>query len=476
MYKVYVLAFPYDKNSLSLGALKALQGTECIVLKQNEPKLEAFLQEESLAYISLDSLWDSCDSYETLHARMADKILELAKTSPVLYCVADSLFDSSVKILKKKTDLEIIPSLSLFQYYMASLPLDGLDEVLCVSASDLMDKRIHPKQNIFISELGDTLLAGQVKLLLGDLYDDEMTVHYFSQGKKGMLQKEIPLFELDMQEINPSSAVFVKGQEFLSRNRFDYEDLLDIVAVLRGPNGCPWDRRQTHESLREFMLEESHELVGAITAKDLENTCEELGDVLLQVALHGNIAEENGEFRHNDVTSAISKKMIERHVHVFGEKHCETPEEVLKSWEEIKKKEKGLDSVSESMLQVSKALPSLMRAEKVQNKAAKAGLDFANLADAASKVREELEELLEAVQNHAENAEEELGDLLFSVVNVARFAKLNPDVSLTFSTEKFINRFRQLENLLKVDKKSLKDLTLEELDVYWNIGKAVLKD
>lgn len=477
MSNIYAIAIPACADTLSLAAVRKLKEADCIILKQSASAMEAYLQEQQLMYRSLDYLWDSCADYDELHQKIADLILNEARDKALVYLLPEPLFDISLKLLSAQTQITVVPSLSLTQSYLCTLDTSSIDNITCISASSLLEKRVHPKQSLLITELGDALLAGQVKLKLGDLFDEEMSVCCLTLSEGKIKQKQILLYELDRQNIDHNSALFVQGQGFLQRKRFDFEDLQDIIAMLRGPEGCPWDKKQTHESLREYMIEEAHELVGAIYEKDMDNICEELGDVLLQVVLHASIAEQSEEFNANDITSQICQKMIARHAHIFGDKVCNTAEDVVKSWEEIKRKEKGLDSVSETMLGISKHLPSLMRAEKVQSKAAKAGMDFASAEAAAGKINEELAEVLaELSADRREKLEEEIGDLLFSVVNVARLAGCSSDVALSISTEKFIRRFKNLEKMLNLEKKALKDLTLEEIDVYWNIGKAVLED
>ncbi|HEX3076472.1 MAG TPA: nucleoside triphosphate pyrophosphohydrolase [Lachnospiraceae bacterium] len=250
--------------------------------------------------------------------------------------------------------------------------------------------------------------------------------------------------------------------------QYSFNDLMDIIRELRSEHGCPWDREQTHESLKNCLLEECYETVDAINNKDTDNLREELGDVLLQVALHTAIAEEEKEFSIDEVTTEICEKMIRRHPHVFGDATADSSKEVLKNWEEIKVKEKKESSASEGMLRVAKALPSTIRAEKVQKKAAKVGFDFPDYRDALEKVHEELLELEEAksIGNHS-HIEEEFGDLLFSIVNLSRFLGINAENSLTNATDKFINRFIGVERLAEGEGRHLKDLSIDELNALW---------
>lgn len=249
---------------------------------------------------------------------------------------------------------------------------------------------------------------------------------------------------------------------------YTFDELMNIIRRLRGKDGCPWDREQTHESLKSALIEEAYEAVEAINNKDNENLCEELGDVLLQVVMHAAIAEEMKEFAIEDVITAECNKMIHRHPHVFGDAVVSDAQSVLKNWDEIKSKEKNHKNTSESILSIPKALPANIRAEKVQKKAAKTGFDFESYEQVLDKVYEELEELKQAKEiGNMEDIEEEFGDLMFTVVNLSRFLHLNAENSLTNATNKFINRFVSVECLAEQDGKHLKEMSIEEMDALW---------
>ena len=250
--------------------------------------------------------------------------------------------------------------------------------------------------------------------------------------------------------------------------KYTFDDFMNIIRQLRSENGCPWDREQTHESLKSCMIEEAYETIEAINNDDPENLCEELGDVLLQVALHTVIAEEKGEFKIEDVIDSECKKMIHRHPHVFGNVPVKDTETVLKNWDDLKRIEKNQKKVSESILSIPKALPANIRAEKVQKKAAKVGMDFESYEQVLGKVYEELEELKKAREiGHMEDIQEEFGDLIFTVVNLSRFLQLNAENSLTNATNKFINRFVDVECLAEQEGKHLWELSIAELDALW---------
>lgn len=256
------------------------------------------------------------------------------------------------------------------------------------------------------------------------------------------------------------------------QRKMTMNEFVDIIRRLRAEDGCPWDREQTHESLRGCMLEEAYEVADAIDHKDALNLREELGDVLLQVVMHSVIAEEQGEFTISEVVGEVGEKMIRRHPHVFGEIKADTSSQVLANWEEIKKAEKKENTTSESILRVPKALPAAIRAEKVQKKAAKVGFDFADYEEAYKKVEEELLELEEARKTGNKcKIEEEFGDLLFSMINLSRFLQINAENSLTNATNKFINRFVSVESLALEKGRQLEDMTIDEMNDLWNCVK-----
>ncbi len=263
---------------------------------------------------------------------------------------------------------------------------------------------------------------------------------------------------------------------FQFKENYDINDLVDIVEILRSPEGCPWDREQDHKSIRRDFLEETYEVIEAINKDDRDGLLEELGDVLLQVVFHTQIEREKGSFDLNDVADGICKKMIERHPHVFGNVNAETSEQVLENWDVIKKRTKSQKTQTESMLSIPREFPALMRADKVQKKAAKVGFDWDSVDGAFEKVSEELQELKEAVLMGAQdNVHEELGDLLFSVVNVSRFIKVDSEEALTGATDKFIDRFSKVEKMANERGLDMKETSLEELDKLWDKAKQVSK-
>lgn len=256
--------------------------------------------------------------------------------------------------------------------------------------------------------------------------------------------------------------------------------LLDIVAKLRGPGGCPWDQEQTHASLRGGLLEEAYEVVAAIDAADDANLREELGDLLLQVVFHAQLGSEDGRFTFEDVAREIAEKLVRRHPHVFGAESAADSAAVLVRWDEIKRAEKAASGAGQkpaSILDgISAGLPALMHAAKVQKKAAKAGFDWSDAAPVLEKIREELGEVMQAIAkgNEAE-VEDEVGDLLFAVVNLARKLRLDPEVALRRATEKFIRRFQGVETIAHARGLVMEQMSLAELDGIWDEVKRAAR-
>lgn len=258
----------------------------------------------------------------------------------------------------------------------------------------------------------------------------------------------------------------------ISKKDFDYIDAVRLVEILRGQEGCPWDREQTHVSIRANAVEEAYELVDAINRENVPDIIEELGDILLQFLLHVQIAKEKGEFAYGDVYNRLCNKLISRHTHVFGPDSAQNAEKALSTWENNKLKAHNYSSGTQYLRQVPLTSPSLLRAQKVQSRAAKSGMDFANAQSALSKAEEELAEVKEAAAaGQTADVEEEIGDLLFACVNASRFLSVDAETALSKATQKFIFRFEKVENALKKEGLSFKDASPQKLDELWEEAK-----
>ena len=264
--------------------------------------------------------------------------------------------------------------------------------------------------------------------------------------------------------------------DFDFKEKYDIDDLVKIVGILRSPGGCPWDMEQSHKSIRQDFIEEVYEAVEAIDLDDKELLREELGDVLLQVVFHCRIEEENKNFVFAEVCDEVCKKLIVRHPHVFGDTSVSDSGEVLKNWDSIKKDTKGQTTYTETLESVAKSLPSLMRAQKLGKRAMRAGMDFDKKEDAFNCIRLETDELEQAMKSGDQaHIEEELGDLLFSCANTARHLGVDAELALTKASEKFIKRFRETERLVDLSGADMAALSIDELDVYWHQAKENLK-
>lgn len=259
------------------------------------------------------------------------------------------------------------------------------------------------------------------------------------------------------------------------KENYGIDDLLRIMELLRSPGGCPWDAEQTHESIRNSLIEETYEVIEAINKNDRELLLEELGDVLLQVVFHAQMEKEKNSFDFSNVCDGICKKLVERHPHVFGTVSVEGTDDVLKNWDDIKRKSKGQKTQGSAMEKIPRELPALMRAEKIQSKAKKVGFDWPEIGGALDALESEIRELKDAMKNGSfDETEAEMGDVLFSCVNVSRFLKIDPELALTRSNEKFISRFLEVERLAKEQDIDMKEKSIEELDELWNQAKINL--
>ncbi len=470
---------PGDPNLLTLQTIDALRKAQRLILRTEQHPVAKWLQEQNIAYVSFDKYYDLFWDFDELNQAIARKLWEEAAKQPVTYAVMDATSDSSIAaIAAAAPDHGVIrrqPGVSCSDACMSAVPpvhltADGLRVLPALSCSQAVHD---PRMPLLITEIDNPALAGDVKLWLGDLYDEEMMVTFFPSSVNAAQKAiAIPLMDLDRQKhYDHTVSVYLPAVPMAERKRFCFADLVEILAILRGDHGCPWDKEQTHQSLRKYLIEEAYETAAAIDADDPDQIADELGDVLLQIVFHANVAQSHGTFTISDVTTAICRKMIYRHAHIFGTDKCETAEDVSPNWERLKKAEKHLTTQASVLADVSKGLPALMRASKVQKKAAQVGFDWGNAIEALPKVSEEAGEVLAELEAKRDPGEE-LGDLLFSCVNVARLCGKDPEEMLTWATEKFIRRFTAMENLIISERKSLEGLTLAEMDVYWNRVKS----
>ena len=260
-----------------------------------------------------------------------------------------------------------------------------------------------------------------------------------------------------------------KAKALCGRDRYTFDDLCEIIKILRGEGGCPWDREQTHESIRNSLIEETYEAVEGIDNGDMTLLCEELGDVMLQVVFHSEIERENGTFDVGDVITGECKKMITRHPHIFGEAKAETSADVLDAWDKIKSEEKKRRTTTEKLRSVPSSLPALMKADKLGEISKKAGFDFATADEAFSKISEETAEVGELLGGgDPDRLEEEIGDPLLAVVNTARLCGIDSEHALARACDKYCDRFERVERAVTESGKSMTELDMKELDAIWD--------
>ena len=472
---------PGDPKLLTVQTIDAMRKSRCLILRTARHRTADWLREEGVAFTDFDALYDQYEDFDALHAEMARLLWAATEDKAVTFAVIDAQTDGAVRALRAARPAEgkviILPGVTMADSCLTLLPeeFEQTGSVRILPAMDAVTAASDPATPLLVTEVFDRVLASELKLRLSDLYGDEAPVVFFpSSAKINRKPLALPLMEMDRQRTyDHTVCLYVPALGLQQRERYCFDDLLQVMHTLR--QQCPWDGEQTHESLRKYMIEEAYEAVGAIDEDDMDHLADELGDVLLQIAFHADIAQEVGEFTISDVTTNIVRKLIYRHAHIFGDVRCDTAEEVTQSWEKLKKAEKGLTTQASVLADVSQGLPALMRASKVQKKAAQVGFDWDDALGALPKVHEEADEVLAELEAGRDPGEE-LGDLLFSCVNVARLAGQEPELLLKAATEKFIRRFTAMENLIISDEKSLEGLTLAEMDVYWCRVKNMLKN
>jgi tetrapyrrole methylase family protein/MazG family protein len=471
-----------DLEQLPLGVYKKITQAPHLYLRTKEHPVVAELGKEGLQFTSFDSVYEKHEQFEEVYLEITSILLEKAVSQDVIYAVPGHplVAERTVQLLLGKgpaAGIEIVigGGQSFVDALFQSLKIDPIDGFQLLDGTSLEAGDLQQNQHIFISQVYDQFVASEVKLTLMERYTDEYMVTIVTAA--GSKQEEIitvPLFELDRQvKVNNLTTVYippVKDERLLFKN---FSKLREIISVLRGPEGCPWDKEQTHETLKRYLIEETYEVIDAIDHGDIDHLIEELGDVLLQVMLHAQIGQDEGYFSIADVIEGIAEKMVRRHPHVFGSVEVENTDEVLQNWEEIKKQEKGEED-SSILDGVSFSLPNLIRAFELQKKAAKVGFDWQEITPAFAKVKEELQEFeaeLGCLNQQSELAKKEFGDLLFAFVNVARFLKIHPEEALFETNQKFVRRFRFIEQQVAESGRKFEDFSLEELDQFWDEAK-----
>lgn len=472
---------PGAYEALTIGALKELKNNKNIYFRTEKHPTVDFLKDEGIKFESYDHAYEKYDSFDDVYKYIAeDLITKIKDDEDLIYAVpghplvAEKSVINLIELCKENNiQYEVLPAVSFVDAMMEALQVDPIEGVKIIDAFDMKNQILDKRVGTIITQVYNNFIASEVKLRLLEGYEDDTEIIFVrAAGVEGLESiRKIPLYELDWQEdIDYLTSIYIPKD---LGNKKDFQDLLDIIETLRNPGGCPWDREQTHESLKSALLEECYEVIDAIENEDEDALIEELGDVLLQVVFHASIGKEDGYFDIMDVIGGISNKMINRHSHVFGNEKANTSEQVLVNWDEIKKEEKGIKTLTEEMQNIAKSLPATTRAYKVQKKAKKVGFDWDDVNCAMDKVKEELNEIKEVYNCEDKSIiEGEVGDLLFACINVARFLEVDGELALDKTIKKFIKRFSYIENEAIKNNKNLKDMTLEDMDKLWEEAKT----
>ncbi len=468
--KITLIGLGVKDGDMTLSAERALGGAQKIFARTSRGAAYGQIAKYDVEY--LDEVFSHSRNFDTLNKNLAKKITSAAKLSPVVYCVDGAVCeDEACKIiLSSHKDTQVFEGVSKISYARDAARLKSF-AVTALSAYAVDELKSCPAAVVY--DIDDFYLAGVVKQKLSDLFGEETCCTFVSVGGA----KKIKIYEIDrMKEYGADCAVAVEEATFLEKDRYDYSDLENMIKLLRAPGGCPWDRAQTNESIKQNMIEEAYELVDAINRGDDDGIEEECGDVLLQAAFHAVMKNEQGAFNSTDVISRVVKKLIFRHSHIFGGDKAEDENSALGVWEKNKMKEKHQTTYTESLKAVPNNFPACMRAQKVGKRAAKSGMDFISAISAAEKMGEEAAELLRALRKGDKDAvAEEAGDLLFSAVNTCRLAGVDCEQVLAEATDKFIRRFEAFENIILSEGKDVNDLCDEEYDWYWLQAKNATK-
>lgn len=480
-HKVTVVGLgPGSEDGLTLGALKALRQAPNVVLRTEMHGIVPFLKAQGIEYTSMDDIYQDGEDFDHVYEAMVKRVMDMAQSGQVVVGVPGHpligerlTFELLRRLDREMYDIDIIPGVSSADALLALVQKAGIEGLKILSAPEMTEDLINVRLATVVINMYDALIASDVKLLLLRFYPHDLEVFVSWQTQDNRLEyKAVPLYQLDRQRrYDHTTCMYLPPVKFERLESFDMNHLKQIMEILRSPQGCPWDKEQTHETLKRYLIEEAYEVIESIDKQDEDKLLEELGDVLLQVVFHSQIARERGAFDIFDVITRICQKMIHRHTHIFGNAVAENAQQVVANWEDLKKHEKGFATHTQVLRDIPSILPALIRSYKVQEKAALVGFDWESVEGAMQKLEEELAELKEVYRGGDEQKiREEIGDLLFAAVNVARFLKVDPELALKNTIEKFITRFEYIE---KNARRPLQEMTLEEMDELWNQAKKL---
>lgn len=480
-----------DEDQLSLGIWKKLQAAQTVYLRTDKHPVVRMLIRNGISFHTFDDVYEQEESFPQVYEVISNRLVEMAQqeTGEIVYAVPGHpmVAESTVQLLQerckeKEITLNVLGGESFLDQAFLRLGFDPIEGFQLLDGSRFHPSHLHPQLHTVIAQVYDTHTASDAKLALMEVYpDDHPVVIAHALGVKGEeWLKTVPLYELDRDaNYGNLTLIWVPRSDRPELQSRYFSRLQEIVTILRSPEGCPWDREQTHASLRKNLIEETYEVLETIDDNDPVAMCEELGDLLLQVMLHSQIEEEGGIFNVGDVIAALNEKLIRRHPHVFGDRSADNAEEALDNWQEMKrveKRAKGLDVGQESVLSgIPRDLPVLMKALKLQKKAAKAGFDWEHIEDVFAKVEEELAELREVASSagNERQRKEELGDLIFAVVNLARFLDVDPEEAAALTNRKFVKRFSHIERQLRLKNKNFDQTDVMEMERLWQEAKQL---
>ncbi|MCA9905464.1 MAG: nucleoside triphosphate pyrophosphohydrolase [Anaerolineae bacterium] len=467
---------PGHPDDITRRAWHALETAKVAYLRTREHPCVPNLPISS--FTSFDDIYDSSADFEHIYDTICERLLAAAQTDDVVYAVPGDpmVAESTVQRLitrapERGIPIEIINGVSFIEPALAALGIDAIGGLQVCDALDIVSMHhppLNPDRPALLAQVYSRAVASDLKLTLMNQYPDEFEVTLLhGAGTSDMQIERVPLYAIDRSErIRYLTALYMPPLGHFS----SFEAFQEIIAHLRTPEGCPWDREQTHLSLRRYLLEETHEVLEALDAEDSQALAEELGDLLLQIVLHAQIATEFGEFRMGDILSHVSQKMIRRHPHVWGDVNVDSAGQVVQNWEAIKQQEKGNPKRQSILDEVPKDLPALFRALRLTEKAAKPGFDWPTPEEVLAKLHEELEEVLTASDDP--HRAEEMGDVLFVVANWARKLGIDPESALRAANAKFERRFRYVEAQAEAQGKPLKDFDLAQMDDWWREAKV----
>ncbi|MGM9987000.1 MAG: nucleoside triphosphate pyrophosphohydrolase [Bacillaceae bacterium] len=478
MKKIIVIGLgASDFEQMPIGIYKRLKATDHVYVRTINHPVLSLLQEEGVTFTAFDEIYEKHDQFEQVYEEIVSVLMN-GQEEEIVYAVPGHplVAERTVQLLIEKEkngeiELEIAGGQSFLDAMFTSLKIDPIEGFQFLDGTSFEKDAIILSNHLIFCQVYDHFIASNVKLSLMDLLlPDEYEVYIVTAaGSKDEVIKKVPLYELDREAtLNNLTSVYVPPVKEESLLYGQFNTLRGIIRTLRGPNGCPWDKEQTNQSLKPYLIEEAYELIDAINEEDDEAIIEELGDVLLQVMLHAQIGEDEGWFTIDEVIATLSEKMVRRHPHVFGDVQVKDSDDVLKNWNAIKKEEKQVQSV---LAGIPKEMPSLLKAYHLQRKAGKVGFDWDAVEPMIAKVEEEIGEWKEELTLQSTKVTQEFGDILFALVNIARYYNIDPEEALHQTNKKFKRRFQYIEKKVEQSGQPFDTYTLEQLDAFWEEAK-----